>query len=457
MTGRYLRNTSADYITGAVSACEGIRGSLVLLNGPLGCRFYHCYGSGHDYAQRSDLWSLRGELRLSDGMADSLLRSQYYAGTPQVPGTNLRYEDNIFGTREQLHRALNDIFAERSYPFFAVLQTPGTSLLGEALEDELDLLSKEYGVPYLFCQSPQFSTNACIGYDETIVRLLEILLPKDIDNAKKQRAGKRVNIFGLHTYQRHLEGDVQELARLLRLCGIEIGCAMGANWPLESVRTIPEADANIFLSVERCRETKKYLQTRLEMPYLDFGGLPIGFDLTERFVCEVCAMLGADPAAALEDIEESRARAFYCIARHMGSRGFPRELRYAVEGEASLLCGYVDYLSGYLGVRPLAIHALCAQECGEAMPRLEKILEHFDARDALEMDITGVQDAILLGSANTILEITAYSGNVYGIENMSPTSGYIDVLPKTHVGCRGALFLLEQMLNGARLLGAWKA
>lgn len=39
MTNHYLRNITADYITGVVSACEGIHNSLILLNGPLGCKF----------------------------------------------------------------------------------------------------------------------------------------------------------------------------------------------------------------------------------------------------------------------------------------------------------------------------------------------------------------------------------------------------------------------------------
>ena len=116
MTEQYLRNITADYITGAVSACEGIQNSLVLLNGPLGCRFYHGYASGQSVMKSSELWSLGGALKLSNAMDDRLLRSQYFAGTPQVPGSNLRYEDNIFGTREQLRRALNDIFSERRSP-----------------------------------------------------------------------------------------------------------------------------------------------------------------------------------------------------------------------------------------------------------------------------------------------------------------------------------------------------
>ena len=115
MTERYLRSITADYITGVVSACEGIHGSLVLLNGPLGCRFYHSYAFGKNLIRESELWGLRGELQLSDTMDDRLVRSQYFAGTPQIPGSNLRYEDYIFGTGEQLERALRDILAERRY------------------------------------------------------------------------------------------------------------------------------------------------------------------------------------------------------------------------------------------------------------------------------------------------------------------------------------------------------
>ena len=35
-----------------------------------------------------------------------------------------------------------------------------------------------------------------------------------------------------------------------------------------------------------------------------------------------------------------------------------------------------------------------------------------------------------------------------GIEIRLPGMGYIDLVPKTHLGIRGALFLIEQVLNG---------
>ena len=94
--------------------------------------------------RESELWGLRGQLELSDAMDDRLVRSQYFAGTPQVPGSNLRYEDYIFGTGEQLERALQDIMAERSYSMAVVIQTPGTSLMGEGLESLIQKTAEEY-------------------------------------------------------------------------------------------------------------------------------------------------------------------------------------------------------------------------------------------------------------------------------------------------------------------------
>ena len=107
MTNQYLRNSVADHITGAISACEGIRNNLVILNGPIGCKTYYTFSGVDSVVRRSDLWSLRGELQLEDAMDDHLLRSQYCVGSARTPATNLRYTDYIFGTGEQLGLSLS--------------------------------------------------------------------------------------------------------------------------------------------------------------------------------------------------------------------------------------------------------------------------------------------------------------------------------------------------------------
>ncbi len=201
MTNQYLRNSVADHITGAISACEGIRNNLVILNGPIGCKTYYTFSGVDSVVRRSDLWSLRGELQLEDAMDDHLLRSQYCVGSARTPATNLRYTDYIFGTGEQLHRALNDFFAERKYDLFTVIQTPGTSLLGEALEPELDEISSEFQIPHLFIESPAFSENSMIGYDETTVRLMELLCDRT-SSGNKDTATPRVNLFGFDSHEK---------------------------------------------------------------------------------------------------------------------------------------------------------------------------------------------------------------------------------------------------------------
>ncbi len=54
------------------------------------------------------------------------------------------------------------------------------------------------------------------------------------------------------------------------------------------------------------------------------------------------------------------------------------------------------------------------------------------------------------------METFLHSDNVYGIETMGGASEYIHVVPKTYLGSTGALYLLEQLLNGNRMLKAWK-
>ncbi len=457
MTKTYLRNITADYITGAVSACEGIKDSLVLINGPLGCKFYHGYAAGQSMVRPQELWRLKGDLKIRGAMSDKLLRSQYFAGSPEIPGSNLRYEDFIFGTAEQLARALNDIFAEHRYAFFAVIQAPGTSLLGESLEGLLDDITEEFGIPHLFIEAPRLSEDIFLGYDETIVRILKLLeLHKKDPMKRSSEKGRhpRVNLFGFYTYEKFLEGDLAEITRLLSLCGADVACVAGADSSLESLSAIPEADANIFLSAERCARTAEYLSD-LGMPSLDFGCLPVGPDLTESFVREVSELLGTDCSAALNEIEKTRARLFYHMAKHFGAAGFPRDLSYALEAECSMLYSYADFLTCYLGMVPQALHDLYSERKSRFSEKLAEACGAKLCEKALRSDISKVKDAILLGNANSIAHILTYSGNVFGIEISLPSSGYVNVLPRTYVGCAGSLQLLEQLINGARLLKAW--
>ena len=471
MTDQYLRNTTADYITGAISALKGIKNSIVLVNGPVGCVTYYGFETGQSAVDPAKLWGQRGALHIKGSPEEELLRSQYYMGSSNVPSTNLRYEDFIFGTVDQLKRALNDISAGYDLSMFAVIQAPGTSLLSEVIEPELKAISEETHVPCVYVETPGLSENMLRGFDETIVKLLKALSEPGLRDrrtklhAEKERAS--VNIFGLGSRDYFVDGDLAELTRILDLCGIDVNCAPGAFPSVEELEGVCRADANIYLSPERCRKTAEYMRSISDMPSFTMGCMPIGPDLCESFVRGISAFLGTDYGKALEDIDKARSRIFYQVARRTGGRGFSGEFRFAAEGEASLLYALTDYLSGYLGIAPECLHVLYGSdengrknsseksEACEEKGALRELLSSFGLEDALDRDITKVKDVVFFGNANTIAHILAYSGNVYGVEISSPGSGYINVIPKTLIGPTGALYILEQILNARRLLGAW--
>ena len=456
MTDQYLRNTTPDYISGAVSACSGIQNSIVLINGPLGCKFYYGFAAGQSYIDRSDLWNLRGELSIKGSMPDRLLRSQYYAGSVNIPATNLRYEDFIFGTAEQLKRALSDILSERNCSVLFVIQAPGTSLLSESLEKDIEDVCSQTDTPYIYIEAPELSEDFDTGYDETVVRILRKFSDRsDPENSYNNTGRPCVNIFGLHNYQRYLEGDIEELTRILDLCGADVRCIMSAGCMLNDVIESQRADANIFLTSERCFRTAEYLKTCQYIHNIDIGFIPVGPDLTENFIRTVCKALDTDSSKAIEDTERTRAKIFYHLAKRTGGREFPGNLRFSAEGEPSVIYAFTDYLSGYLGIPPAALNVLYEKCPGRGHDLLNGLLKEIGFDAAVSKNIKKENNVLLLGSANTIADVMLTNSNIFGIETACPPSGYIDVVPKTYAGNRGALFLLEQVLNGSRLLNAW--
>ncbi|MBO4353080.1 MAG: hypothetical protein J5818_06265 [Eggerthellaceae bacterium] len=55
---------------------------------------------------------------------------------------------------------------------------------------------------------------------------------------------------------------------------------------------------------------------------------------------------------------------------------------------------------------------------------------------------------LFFGTGDTIARLRLAGVEFSGIEMALPTLGYIDVLPKTYLGARGALQLIEAVLNG---------
>jgi hypothetical protein len=100
---------------------------------------------------------------------------------------------------------------------------------------------------------------------------------------------------------------------------------------------------------------------------------------------------------------------------------------------------------------PAAVSLLPAPD-----PRFAKKLEDFLAdihyQETLKNPVTETPAHILLADGNTIAELKLRGQKFCGIEIALPSLGYVDVTPKSIFGEQGALFLLEQILNGLRFV-----
>ncbi len=116
----------------------------------------------------------------------------------------------------------------------------------------------------------------------------------------------------------------------------------------------------------------------------------------------------------LDRNERARAIAWYKIRQVNATSGKPKGVTFHVDGNPSQVLAYGAFLKDYLGMT-------------SASPE---------------------QAELVFADANLIAELMLKNSTFCGIEINQPTMGYIDLVPKTHLGVQGALLLVEQALNG---------
>lgn len=411
MTGRCLKSITADSLTGAVFALEGMRNAVVLLNGPMGCRFYH--------STTSRFLMTRPLLKLPAGQdgtrepVDYNTLNDWFFRQERVPCTCLDGYDYVYGTKEKVREALTFIRDSVDMDLLAIVNSPGACLIGDDLKETAR--SVLGGTRTLMVESPGLSGTFEEGWSRAATALLEqagTALWRE--RMPEKRTGKRVNLLGLSVWQRYFEGDLAELKRLFALCGAEVTAALCADCSVEELARMPEADLNVVLDPAAGTEAARYLERVCGTPFAVFPGFPVGFSATERMFEEIGKMLGTSCEALLEESGRARALAWYKIEQVYATSGKPRGVTFFVGGSAAQKQAYESFLTEYLGMEP------------SDPERAE----------------------LVFGDANLISEMMLRNRRFCGIEISLPGMGYIDLVPKTHMGIRGALFLIEQVLNG---------
>ena len=424
-----------------IFAAEGIRNVIVLLNGPMGCKFYHSTTSAHLMKHEP--------LRMADGrpaersrVEDDILNS-YFFRQSRVPCTYLDGSDYVYGTAEKVEAALEYFGKKFRFDLLVIVDSPGASLIGDELKELAARVLPDKPVAVL--ESPGYSEHFSDGYDRAIAALLRQLGP--FSPRHRQFPRPRVNLLGVSIWHRYWEGDLLELRRLLDLCGIDAGCCLCAGCTMEEVRALPEADLNLLVYPEMGRETAAFLEENYGTPYYIFPGPPVGFRATEEAFREICRRLGTDVSPLLAESERRRAEAWFQLNDLDQMNYLSAGSSFAVEGMDSVVWAYASFLTEYLGLTPECV-SLTGSPDAEMRSQLRALLRSCRAEEAEARDILDSRAELVFADANTIAALHTRQDAFSGIEISLPGMGYVDFVKKTHLGLQGAMFLTEQAVNG---------
>ena len=429
MMNNYSENITADSFSGIVFALEGIKNSVVLINGPAGRKLYHSAVPDSQSIHQQEFDPLK-------------YPEKFYFGQPRVPCTYLDSRDYVYGSSQKLNEALEFIYGNVDFELLAIVNSPGAALIG----DDLKSIAKKFATDKkcMIIETPGFSGNMCSGYEKAAMEAL-----KQLSFSQKEQSPFIVNILGMSVYHKYYRGDKEEISRLMNMCGIEINCFLCAGSSLESIENLPKARLNIVLHPEYGLETAALLEEMYGTPYYVCSGPPIGFKATEKFVRDICRLLGCSSYLFDMEAERARAAAYMHISRVNSLTGLPKGVSFAIEGTCSEIYSYTSFLVRYFGMVAESVRINC-EETGVFMDMLQSLFSVLGLSDALHRDTAQTSAELVFAGGNTIARLKLRKHRFSGIETALPSLGYIDVILKTHLGLRGALLITEQVLNGLK-------
>ena len=420
-----------DGFTGAILAAEGITDASVLLNGPLGCKYYH----GHLAYRRYS----RGEAPGRIGQHHEL----GYFGQSRVPCTFLDENDYIVGSMEKLETVLPIVASSGNGPII-VINSAGASLIGDDIEAAARRLGLADRVTAI--DSPPFSEPPSRGYHEVISRIVR----DQVGSVRDSAAGRApvVNLLGLSLMHRHWQGTVAEMGRILGLMGLEVGAVPGAGSGMDALRSSGQADLNIVLCPEYGRRIADIYEHEHGVPYLvPSGGAPLGFDATETFIREVSSVVGVDPVPAIDDLGRARRAAHDALLSLSVKTEELRGASFAVRAESSMAYPLTAWLHSYLGMWPEAVEA-CPGPDVDMHDNTKRFLDQIGAGSSWMRPIEEADADVVLAEDVLVGHWISEGRCLSGVGISIPERDAAWFIPRTYWGTTGSLLLLEDLING---------
>jgi len=418
-----------DGLIGTLLAVEGIADARAVLNGPNGCRGYPAYFSDRHYPRENSL-------------DRSTFEELFYFGQPRIPCTYLDCDDYVLGSTGKLQEIL-PLVAAKGDAFLAIVNSPGASLIGDDLNRFLAKAHLNHIC--MAIESAAYSRPFPEGFDEAITAVLRWLNLNRLPRMKN-----RVNLLGFSMIQKHWQGNIAELTRLLGLMGLSVVAMPGAGSGVAELRESTTVSFNIVVFPEYARKTAEFYDREFGIPTIILpDGAPVGFSATESWIRTIAAAAGCDPAPALTELKKQRTHAYHQIARHHHEVGYPKGATFAVRGDASFVLPLTVWLHDYLGMIPVSVE--CMTGADEAMDsRLKDFLSVNHCPDAYGASPATVKPDFFFGDDLTGIDLVLSGKCRETVGLFNRVTGETEFVEKAFLGGTGALWILEKIFHAVR-------
>ena len=414
-----------DGFTGALMAVESFDGTVTILHGPGGCRNYHTFLSSQCYSRRSP---------------DNFKKysQKYFYWNSRIPCTYMDESDYINGAESKIEEIL-PIVKDVDGGVAVFIQSPGASLIGDNISDVIERLG--YSDTALAIEESLISQPFSLSYDHTVRSIIEWKCPR----RSKTRKGT-VNLLGLPITTKAWADSLEELKHMLALCDIEVLTSPGSGCSVDSMVSSADAEYNVMVCPEYGSRTAEYYEKKLGIVCIrSKAGAPVGFDASEEWIKNICAVMGKDPSKALGYIGKHRLRAFNIIDKLVYNQR-TKGIRFAVIADSSVLLPLTKWLYSYLSMVPVFLEAEPGEDL-ECVRSLEAFLDSRGLKDPLDKDITKAEPYFVFADGHMSETMRLMGVCKAGVDISAPDLSHFSFIPKPVMGAIGSMYILDEVFN----------
>ncbi|MBQ8918688.1 MAG: hypothetical protein IJ056_01070 [Acidaminococcaceae bacterium] len=219
-------------------------------------------------------------------------------------------EDLIFGCKKKLLQALCEAAVNTEDRIVCVAVNCGPALVGDDIEG---ICSSEIGsVPVAVADAGGFTGEFDDGYAKALMAVLKLIKYRPGQTAKHT-----VNILGFSPVERHAAGLLQELVRILAICGIKVNLVIGEmGQSVDALPDIGRAEYNIVLNKTRALEAAEWLKQALGQPFV-CAGVPYGVQGCREWIDNIASLMGIRVPEQVEtELKELQKEIFKSKIQH---------------------------------------------------------------------------------------------------------------------------------------------